>query len=110
MSNQLKLNTMEQIEITKDLEREMGVIEIPTISNYDRFEREQENAWANGLERCPCCGKGIKNGKYYINTCWGGSAFKAEYEVNKYSDSWAMQVGSECRKKFPEGYVWESKK
>lgn len=82
-----------------------GIIDIPRIDNYDIFERNRDKANDRGLEHCPCCGKALENPKYYFNSIWGGSAYPAD-DKNYYSDAWEMGVGTECRKKFPEGYIF----
>ena len=82
-----------------------NIIEMPRISNIDMFERNRERANWTGLEHCPCCGRAIPNAKYFINSIYGGDAYPAN-DKNEYNDAWVMGVGSECRKKFPEGYVF----
>lgn len=81
------------------------IIDIPVISNSDMFERNREKANSNDLEHCPCCGKAIKNPKYFINSIWGGSAYPSN-DNTEYADAWVMGVGTECQKKFPKGYVF----
>jgi hypothetical protein len=81
------------------------IIDIPQIPNYDMFERNQERAYSLNLNHCPCCGKAITNPKYFINSIYGGCAYPASDKTD-YRDSWVMGVGSECRKKFPTGYVF----
>jgi len=81
-----------------------GIIEIPTIENYDIFERNRDNADNKCLDHCPCCGKAITNPKYFINSIYGSDVYPAA-DKNQYNDAWVMGVGSECRKKFPIGYV-----
>ena len=86
-----------------------GIIDIPTISNYDMFERNRDNADSKKLDHCPCCGKAIPHAKFYINSIFGGNAYPSS-DKNEYANAWVMGVGTECRKKFPEGYVFEIKK
>jgi hypothetical protein len=81
------------------------IIDIPQIENYDLFERNREKADDLGEQHCPCCGKVLLNPKFFINSIWGGQAYPAS-DKNEYSDAWVMGVGSECRKKFPEGYIF----
>jgi hypothetical protein len=85
-----------------------GIIEIPTIENYDIFERNRDNADNKNLDHCPCCGKAITNPKYFINSIYGGDVYPAA-DKNQYNDAWVMGVGSECRKRFPAGYVMTEK-
>ena len=94
------------MKLTTELREELKLIEIPTIDNYDQFEKAREKAWSKDLESCPCCGRGIENPQYYINTAFGGSAYLSS-DRNEYDDCWVMVVGVECRKKFPEGYVFQ---
>ena len=82
------------------------VIDIPCIANYELLERNREKAYSKDLEACPCCGKALLKPKYFIKSIYGGAAYKAD-DDNEYNDAWVMGVGSECRKKFPEGYVFE---
>lgn len=82
-----------------------NIIEIPTISNYDMFERNQERAYSLNLDHCPCCGKAITNPKYFINSIYGGMAYPSE-DKTEYNDAWVMGVGTECQKKFPKGYIF----
>ena len=81
------------------------VIDIPRITNDDLFESNMGKAYEKGFEHCPCCGKAITNPKYFINSIWGGSTYPAN-DKRQYNDAWVMGVGSECRKRFPEGYVF----
>ncbi len=83
-----------------------NIIEIPRIGNYAMFERQQEKAYEEGLDHCPCCGKAIKNPTYYFNSIYGGAAYPAN-DKNQYPDAWVMGVGSECMKKFPKGYIFK---
>ena len=82
-----------------------NIIEIPKTSDFDTFEINQNRAYDKGLEPCPCCGRGIKNETYFINSIYGGEAYPSK-DKNQYEDAWEMVVGSECRKRFPEGYVF----
>jgi hypothetical protein len=84
----------------------INIIQIPTIENWEMFERNQEKAYSQNLEHCPCCGKSIKSSNYFINSIHGGDAYPAN-DKNEYEGAWEMAVGSECRKKFPEGYVFK---
>jgi len=90
--------------MTNQLEPQ-NIIDIPTIDNWDMFETNRDNADAKQLDHCPCCGRAIPNAKYFINSIWGGCAYPSN-DKTKYSDAWVMGVGTECRKKFPEGYVF----
>lgn len=82
-----------------------GIIDIPQISNDDLFQSNRDKADEYGLNHCPCCGKAIANPKFFINSIFGGCAYPAN-DRNEYRDAWVMGVGSECRKKFPQGYVF----
>lgn len=84
------------------------IIAIPTITNSDLFERNRERAYEKDLESCPCCGKALVNPRYFFNSIYGGDAYKAD-DKEEYDDAWVMGVGSECRKRFPDGYVFEIK-
>lgn len=95
-------------KFTKELEKELQMIDIPRILSFDLFESNLEKAQTQGLDSCPCCGKAIKNARYFINSAFGGCAYLSK-DKNEYDDCWVMAVGSECRKKFPEGYVFEKK-
>ena len=81
-----------------------SIINIPTISNDEMFEKNCEKAYTNNNEHCPCCGKEIKNPKYFINSIYGGCAYP-KHDKNEYNDAWVMAVGTECRKKFPSEYI-----
>lgn len=92
---------------TKDLQ----VISIPTIEDHKLYRRNEEKAYENGFEACPCCGKAIKNPKYFFHSVYGGMAYipltgLGEISDGQYNDTWIMGVGSECRKRFPEGYIF----
>ena len=88
------------------MEAPTGIIDIPTIDDLDLLERNQERAENKGLDSCPCCGKGIENPRYFINSIYGGCAYPGD-DDGSYNDAWQMAVGPECRKKFPDGYVFE---
>jgi hypothetical protein len=81
------------------------IIDIPVIDNSDIFERNQEKAYEKNLNHCPCCGKGITNPKYFINSIYGSMAYPSD-DMAQYDDAWVMGVGSECQKRFPKGYVF----
>jgi hypothetical protein len=94
--------------MSKELSIELKLIDIPeTDVCYEVFEKRREKAEDQDLVSCPCCGKGIKNEKYFINSIYGGSVYLAS-DQNEYDDAWTMAVGSECRKLFPKGYVFEA--
>jgi hypothetical protein len=82
-----------------------NIIDIPVIENYDLFERNRDKADAKNQDHCPCCGKAITNPRFFINSIYGGSAYPSD-DQTIYDDAWVMGVGSECQKKFPEGYVY----
>jgi len=82
-----------------------NIICIPTIANYDLLEKNREKSYEKNLNPCPCCGKAISNPKFFINSIWGDSAYPFA-DKNKYKDAWVMGVGTECQKKFPEGYIF----
>lgn len=81
-----------------------NIIDIPRISDWDLYDRNREKADGNGNEHCPCCGKEIKNPKFFINSIWGGSTY-LKNDKFEYPDTWVMGIGSECRKKLPVDYV-----
>lgn len=83
-----------------------NIIDIPTIENYELYERNRAKSESQNLDFCPCCGKAITNPRFAINSIYGGNAYPAD-DTNEYSDAWVMLVGSECKKKFPKGYVFE---
>jgi len=78
-------------------------IEIPRVSsemfaaNQAKYHSDHENFYGP----CACCGKGIKEPKFFINTIWGGDMYPAN-DQSEYDDAWQMPVGSECIKK----YLW----
>lgn len=86
----------------------LGIIEIPRIDDYDKFESNRDKANENRNEHCPCCGKEIKNPKYFINSIYGGDMYPKQ-DKKEYNDAWVMGVGSECRKKLPIEYVMTEK-
>ncbi len=81
-----------------------SIIDIPTISNDEIFKMNRKRAESNMNDFCPCCGKEIKNPKYFINSIYGGCAYP-KHDKNEYNDAWVMAVGTECRKKFPSEYI-----
>ena len=81
------------------------IIDIPQIENYKMFESNRDKADSLNLDHCPCCGKAISNPKFFFNSIWGGSAYPAS-DKTQYADAWVMGVGAECRKKFPQGYIF----
>ena len=82
-----------------------NIISIPKIANemfatnQEKYYNNQENFYGN----CACCGKGIKEPKFFINTIWGGDMYPAD-DTNEYDDAWTMPIGSECVKKVPTEY------
>lgn len=83
-----------------------NIIGIPTFNSYEQFEKNSIKASLSGNEACPCCGKEIKNPKYFINSIYGGDMYPAN-DKNEYNDAWVIGVGSECRKKLPKEYVFQ---
>jgi hypothetical protein len=98
---------MQEFPNTEDLK----VIPIPVIENQDLFDRNESRAYENSFEACPCCGKAIKNPQYFFHSVYGGMAYipltgLGEHSDGQYDNTWIMGVGSECRKKFPQGYIF----
>jgi hypothetical protein len=82
-----------------------NIISIPRIESK-MFAKNQEKYYANQESfygTCACCGQGIKEPKFFINTIWGGDMYPAN-DTNEYDDAWAMPIGSECVKKVPTEY------
>jgi hypothetical protein len=90
--------------MTKTTKTPNGIIDIPQIADYSKFENARDKASENGYEHCPCCGKAIKNPSFFINSIYGGCAYPKADKI-EYDDAWIMGVGTECRKKFPVEYV-----
>ena len=98
------------MEFPKELRTKLKMISIPMISDWDLFDSRRDKAWQEDLESCPCCGKVIKNPQYFIHSAFGGKVYIPDGEETKagmLDDTWEMAVGSECRKKFPAGYVFK---
>jgi hypothetical protein len=85
-------------------QRPNNIIDIPLLNDGDRFDKNREKAESNKNDYCPCCGREIKNPKFFINSIWGGNMYPKHDKV-QYPDTWVMGVGSECRKKLPADYV-----
>ena len=102
------MKIIKEIKLAKIVAKE-NIIDIPMIKDLNRFDKSRNRAEKAGFEHCPCCGKAIKNKKYFINSAYGGSAYPAKHKEENISDCWVMAVGSECRKKFPKGYVFQNK-
>jgi len=83
-----------------------NIIDIPILNDIDQFDRNRERADNNGNEHCPCCGREIKSPKFFINSIYGGKMYPSN-DQQEYNDAWVMGVGSECRKKLPNGYVFQ---
>lgn len=83
-----------------------NIIDIPTIasSKFDANLEKYEANFESFYDSCPCCGKGIKEPKFMINSIYGGQMYPAN-DTNTYKDAWQMPVGSECVKKIPKEYV-----
>lgn len=82
------------------------IIDITMIENLDLYYSNVDKSDSKKMDHCPCCGRILKDPKYGINSIYGGCMYKAD-DKGTYSDAWVMGVGSECRKKFPEGYVFK---
>lgn len=83
-----------------------NIIDIPATTTETKREANRDRADQKGLDHCPCCGKAIENPKFFINSIYGGCMYPANDKA-QYADAWVMGVGSECRKKLPEGYVFQ---
>lgn len=84
-----------------------NIIEIPKLANVKKQMSNSENYDKNydSFEgQCPCCGKGIKKAKFYINNIYGGFMYPAN-DNQQYEDAWLSPVGSECVKKIPNEYI-----
>lgn len=90
--------------MTTQNQKPENVIDIPTLNDWKTFEKNREKAYSNGNEHCPCCGKEIKNPKYFINSIYGSDMYP-KHDKREYPNAWVMGVGSECRKKLPIDYV-----
>jgi hypothetical protein len=86
----------------------LNIINIPTFNSMEQFEINREKADMNGNEHCPCCGKEIKNPKFFVNSIYGGCMYP-KFDKNQYNDAWVVGIGSECRKKLPVEYVMTEK-
>jgi len=82
----------------------INILDIPFFNSQEQFERNREMAESKKYEHCPCCGKAIKNPKYFINSIYGGCMYP-KIDKSQYNDAWVMGIGSECRKKIPVEYV-----
>jgi hypothetical protein len=83
-----------------------SIVDIPTIANA-KFKANQEKYYENANDfygYCACCGKGIKQPKFLMNTIYGGCMYPAADE-NVYDDAWEMPIGNECVKRIPKEYV-----
>jgi hypothetical protein len=90
--------------MTQESKKPLNIIDIPTLNSFEQFEKNRDKADFNGNEHCPCCGKEIKNPKFFINSIYGGAMYP-KFDKTEYADAWVMGVGSECRKKLPIEYV-----
>ena len=81
------------------------MIDIPKTISDTRFEQNREKADSEGLDHCPCCGRAIHNPTFFFNSAFGGYAY-LKHDRTEYTDCWIMGVGPECKKKFPEGYIY----
>ena len=78
------------------------IIDIPQMKSY---RSNSENFDSNKFEhQCACCGRGIKEPSYFINTIYGGMMYPAN-DNNEYNDAWEMAVGNDCIKKIPSKYL-----
>jgi hypothetical protein len=84
-----------------------NTIDIPRIENNELYKKNKVKYDENYNEfygACACCGKGIKEPKFLLNTIWGGSIYLAN-DQTEYDDAWTMPIGSECVKRIPTEYV-----
>ena len=84
-----------------------NIIDIPRIANVKQYMSNSEQYDATHdlyVGQCPCCGKGVKNAKYFINNIFGGCMYPAN-DTNEYDDSWVSPVGPECIKRIPTEYI-----
>ena len=98
--------TFESTNKTTMRNEPQNIIEIPRLSqslfqkNDDAYCRDYEKFYG----QCPCCGKGIKEPKFFVNSIYGSEMYPAN-DNNQYKDAWHMPVGSECVKRIPSEYV-----
>lgn len=93
---QTKFNTVEDLEIVDFVE---------TDSRYDNLEKygDMENS-------CICCGKPIKNQKFWINTIEGPSPVhkdvtEEDMERFGYYPQGMFPIGPECKNKYPKSHI-----
>lgn len=90
----------------------LHLINIPQIDDDKRYRRNEENAYKNGFDACPCCGRAIKNPQYFFHSAFGGMAYIPSTGLGtehdgQYPDTWIMGIGTECRKKLPSVYIFK---
>lgn len=84
-----------------------NIISIPKMENAVLLENNKnayEKNYSKFYGQCPCCGKGIAEPKYFINSIWGSDMYPAN-DKNEYDDAWAMPIGNECKKRIPQEYL-----
>jgi len=84
-----------------------NIIDIPKMDNQKKYVANRHNYDMNYslyVGQCPCCGKGIKEAKFFINNIYGGCMYPA-IDKQEYNDAWLSPVGSECVKKIPQEYI-----
>ena len=82
-----------------------NITDIPQSSSY---QENSKNFNSSKFQyKCACCGKGLNEPKFFINTIWGGSMYPAN-DNNQYNDSWQMPIGNDCIKRIPTEYIIQS--
>lgn len=84
-----------------------NIIDIPRIENIKKYisnSQQYDENYDLFVGQCPCCGKGIKQAKFFVNNIYGGSMYPAN-DTAEYQDAWLSPVGSECIKRIPTEYI-----
>jgi hypothetical protein len=63
----------------------------------------------DGLNPCICCGKQIKNEKYYVHLLTNGNLVSTLEEFHPQEDQGLFPIGNVCRNKLPNNFYFKLK-
>lgn len=68
-------------------------------------KKHEDGVFDANYDPCCVCGRPVKSGDFWVEVHKGGKAAKSGEAVKDAGYMGFFRVGSECRRKFPLGYV-----
>lgn len=72
----------------------------------DILSDDFDDSKAGNHEPCICCGKPVKEVKYQVHLLTNGNLVSTDQEFSSEEDQGFYAIGSACRKKLPNNFVF----